>query len=120
MNAKDEFLRTTRGNVVIGAEISVNEYYDDDGIKSTLNPGYTQEEYENFLESINVIYDSGYGTQHLFGIIFCKDGIWYDRSEYDGSEGWDYNKYPDMIQTFGEKIMVTYERSKKLERIIEK
>ena len=41
-------------------------------------------------------YDSGYGSQQLFGTIWYKDGTWSTRGEYDGSEWWKYNSCPEL------------------------
>ena len=46
-------------------------------------------------------YDDGYGAQHLKGVIALKDGTWYERAEYDGSEWWEYRslpKKPDWVE----------------------
>lgn len=39
-------------------------------------------------------YSNGYGCQNLFGLILMKDGSWYERGEYDGSEWWNYKHTP--------------------------
>jgi len=39
-------------------------------------------------ETHNLWYDAGFGSQYLFGTIALKDGRWYEREEYDGSECW--------------------------------
>ena len=41
-------------------------------------------------------YDSGYGAQEVAPdlIIAFNDGSWLSRGEYDGSEWWRYNYYP--------------------------
>ena len=41
-------------------------------------------------------YDSGYGTQKLFGTVWFKDGTWATRNEYDGSEHWKRYKRPEL------------------------
>ena len=56
----------------------------------------TQEEYDEFLKSLDFNYDSGYGTQELFGRIWYRDGSWSERYEYDGSENWDYKSRPEI------------------------
>ena len=46
-------------------------------------------------------YDDGYGAQHLKGVITLKDGTWYERAEYDGSEWWRHlspPKKPDWVE----------------------
>lgn len=45
-----------------------------------------------FLKKID--YDSGYGSQRLFGFVCFKDKTWLEREEYDGSECWSYKQYP--------------------------
>jgi len=67
MNAKQEFLNATSKAKVICAIIASNEIYDEVSNeylltrKSILKKGYTQEEYDLFLESLDYNYDSGYG-----------------------------------------------------------
>lgn len=39
-------------------------------------------------------FDSSYGTQELFGVIWYNDGSWSERAEYDGSEWWAYKYVP--------------------------
>lgn len=55
-----------------------------------LKKGHTPREYEEFLSIIDRDYDSGYGTQLLFGCIWLTNGEWIIRHEYDGSEGWEH------------------------------
>lgn len=43
---------------------------------------------EDVVERMNFEYDSGYGTQEVYGHIWYKDGTWSDRVEYNGSEWW--------------------------------
>lgn len=55
---------------------------------------------DNFIDNfkkdwIGLTYDSGYGEQELIGTIVFTDGTWYSRSEYDGSEWWEYNCIPE-------------------------
>ena len=47
----------------------------------------------------NVDYDSSWGAQELFGHVLMKDGTWFERSEYDGSEYWSYKHRPEPILT---------------------
>ena len=49
------------------------------------------------IEDIHLLdfeYDSGFGTQHLFGVVWLSDGTWFERLEYDGSECWVRVKRP--------------------------
>ena len=57
-----------------------NIIYNSDSIKS--------------LDKLNFKYDSGYGSQEIFGWITFKDNTWLERSEYDGSEWWNFMKKP--------------------------
>ncbi len=68
-------------------------------IKVKLKPGFTEAEVDAAYKSLNVKYDSGYGTQHLFGVIWFQDGTWATRGEYDGSEWWQYHRRPDIEDT---------------------
>jgi hypothetical protein len=103
-NAKQEFIRATEGTKVIAASITFGHYYNDEdelAASSLLQKGHTQEEYDAFLDSIDVEYHAGYGGQELFGTIWCEDGIWFTRGEYDGSEWWDKHKYPPVPAKVG-------------------
>ena len=56
---------------------------------------------ENFLEvAKKTNYDNGYGGQEVATdlIIKMKDGSWFERGEYDGSEWWAYKKSPEIPQ----------------------
>ena len=46
------------------------------------------------LDAIDVLYDSGYGSQQLFGLVLFSDNTWLSREEYDGSEWWIHNVPP--------------------------
>lgn len=43
-------------------------------------------------------YDSGYGSQELFGTILFKDNTWLERGEYDGQEWWEYRSPPTISE----------------------
>jgi hypothetical protein len=90
-NAKIEFLQA----VLDKAKVKCAEV---DFVESTflLKVGHTQEEYDEFLESLDFMYDSGFGGQYLFGTIWLEDGTWFTRAEYDGSEWWDYHRLPQI------------------------
>lgn len=90
-NAKEEFLKQITGKAkVICAQI----WYGYEETKVYLNIGYTESQFENFLEKLNFNYDDGFGGQYLYGIIWYEDKTWSSRGEYDGSEWWEYNKVP--------------------------
>jgi hypothetical protein len=98
-NAKQEFLKSVRGNVVC-ATIMHNPSWSDDNAKTfILKCGHTQDEYNQFLESLDFEYDSGYGLQELFGTVWLEDGMWMERGEYDGSEWWELRRSPEIPST---------------------
>jgi hypothetical protein len=97
MNAKEEFLRQIKDRKVLCAEISYNDCMHEYPMRaSNLPVRYTQEQYDDFVSSLNFEYDAGYGGQELFGTIWYTDGTWSDRGEYDGSEWWNYQRCPDI------------------------
>jgi hypothetical protein len=46
------------------------------------------------LNDLDFEYDSGYGQQELYGIVWLTDGSWLSREEYDGSEWWQHRFLP--------------------------
>ena len=95
INAKTEFLGVVRALPSVKcASITYDNRKTKENKDILLKVGYTKEDWESFLDSLNFNYDSGYGTQHLFGIVWLYDGTWLERSEYDGAEGWDYKRCP--------------------------
>jgi len=97
MNAKNEFIHVTKGYNVLCAVIDMNTgWEDEDELKPKiyLKSGYTSDEYDQFLKSIDFEYDTGFGSQNLFGTIWCDYGRWFKRGEYDGSEWWESHQYP--------------------------
>lgn len=54
-------------------------------------------DWDDFKEKFNDIeYDSGFGAQEIASdlVMVMNDGTYFNRSEYDGAEGWEYNKVP--------------------------
>jgi len=48
-----------------------------------------------FENAINFEYDSGYGSQLIFdGLKVVGQDWWLERSEYDGSEWWEFKTMP--------------------------
>lgn len=94
MNAKEEFLKRITGFKVICATVDLGDCWDDNKTIFNLKPKYTEDEYQKFINSLDFNYNDGYGRQNLFGTIWCEDGVWMDRGEYDGSEWWDVHSYP--------------------------
>lgn len=95
-NAKQEFLNMVGSNEVLCAQISHQNCWEHElaGSKHKLLVGYTQEQYNSFIESLDFEYDAGYGGQELFGTVWFKNGTWADRGEYDGSEWWQHHECP--------------------------
>lgn len=116
-NAKLEFIRTVKGLCVIACHITTGNSWDDnDNGLFSLKTEYTSEEYSNFLESLDFEYDEGYGSQNLHGTIWCTENIWFTRGEYDGSEWWKINQYPDIDDSLRN---LDREREKEINRILE-
>ena len=95
INAKEEFLKIVNDYKVIGASISFGDSWSESEERFVLKPLYTKKNFEDFLKFLDREYDSGYGGQKLFGVIFCEDGVWMQRGEYDGSEWWEYKELPE-------------------------
>ena len=53
------------------------------------------------LPMLDFEYDSGYGSQNLFGYIWYKDGTWSERGEYGGSEWWEHMTRPPIDVNIG-------------------
>lgn len=73
-----------------------DEEYDKNCTIYKLKCSHTDQELLDFINSLNFEYDSGYGGQNLFGTIWLTNGSWITRGEYDGSEWWEINSYPDI------------------------
>lgn len=75
-----------------------DDYGDEEEIQQTirLTTGWTQEDWNDFLSNLDFMYDSGFGSQELFGTIWYENGTWSDRGEYDGSEYWHYHECPEI------------------------
>jgi hypothetical protein len=106
MNAKEELLgkieqitRWLDGTQIRCATITHEPYgyWNDEDYKPKphiLKLSHTPVELAEFLNSLDFDYDSGYGSQQLFGTVWFTNDIWMDRHEYDGSENWDIHRYP--------------------------
>lgn len=94
-NARQEFLTQIGNRKVICATIDFGST-SNNVPPNILTTGWDSEDWNVFLESIDVEYDSGYGTQELYGTIWYEDGTWSERGEYDGSEWWSFQKCPDI------------------------
>jgi hypothetical protein len=96
-NAKQEFLKhiSNKPKVKCVKLIGGNNYNENE-VFYELGCGYNVDEWVNFLNKIDFNYNSGYGGQELFGLIWYEDGTWTNRGEYDGSEWYEYNKCPEV------------------------
>lgn len=96
---KEDLLDHVKDREIKCATISfLNDDYGYD-LLSQLNVNYTKDQYNEFLKSLDIEFDSGFGTQNVKGIIWYKDGTWSSRYEYDGSECWGYNVCPEIPLT---------------------
>lgn len=101
-NAKQEWLELVNGKKVVAAWVGMEEDWDtktgEDIYRKNLRllKGHTEEEYAKFLECLDFEYDSGFGCQELFGMIWYGDGSWSERDEYDGSEWWSLRSLPQI------------------------
>lgn len=93
INAKKELLNiiTSRNLTILKIEITYTHINWDDNTTITKNI--------TTLDDLNFDYDDGYGSQELFGVVYCKNSnnrpVWLTRGEYDGSEWWDINTIPE-------------------------
>ena len=96
-NAKEELLQLLEGKAKVKCAIIIggNER-DEDKKDILLKVGYSENEWNEFLKSLNFSYDSGYGGQNLFGTVWLEDSTWCTRGEYDGSEWWEHNQLPEI------------------------
>lgn len=113
MNAKKEFLDAINKYKVIAAVVNFSDGESDFKLK----PLYKKDDYDDLLKFLDREYNNGYGGQELFGIIYCEDGVWIDRGEYDGSEWWNLNKYPNLSDNFDKVDILRYERYNKLNKL---
>ena len=115
-NAKQEFLNHISNREVLCAQIQKGEDYGDN-TSSTFNltTGWDKEDWNKFLSNLDFEYDSGYGTQNLFGTIWYVDGTWSNRGEYDGSEWYEYHYCPNIPLELNRVDKV---RDKKLNQIL--
>ena len=89
MNAKEELLEIlSENNKTVSNIVCIRVVYE-----KTFNNCIKV----NDLESLDFEYDDGYGGQELFGYVLLDDMDWLERHEYDGSEWWEYKKYPSHL-----------------------
>lgn len=102
MNAKEELqeilkqYKENNGLDLVCAEIRYEEEWGKNTNNIVLKVGHTKEQAEAFYNQLNFKYNNGYGSQELFGTVWLTYGVWLSRWEYDGSEGWQVNKCPNI------------------------
>lgn len=95
INARDEFsFHVLDKPAIMCVQIKYDQWKEDKYYTYNLPIGYTNDQFAQFLESLNFTYDNGYGTQYVKGTIWYTDGTWSERAEYDGSEWWRYVSIP--------------------------
>lgn len=121
-NARTEFLEEIEDRTVSSASILYTTkfyklvQYNSDGLPKEsengpppyedeyylcLSRNHSEEEYQDFLEDLNFVYDSGFGSQELYGVIWYTDGTWSVRRGYDGSEDWEHVERPKTPEICG-------------------
>lgn len=99
INAKEELLKAICDNRIMCAEIFCRTRFDEYQKVARLTVGYDQNDFENFLKTLDFEYDNGYGWQELYGTVWVTDPVtgqthWLERGEYDGSEWWELKTMP--------------------------
>lgn len=97
-NAKAEFIKEVEGKAVLCADITY-EFYDKEQKKFIekehhLPYAHSPAAYNTFLQSLDFVYNAGFGGQELYGIIWYADGTWSERYSYDGEEEWRHCHIP--------------------------
>lgn len=67
-----------------------------DGGEAVLKVGFTKKQLKEFLAKLDFVYDSGFGEQHITGMLWFCDETWAVRSEYDGQEWWSVQSVPQI------------------------
>lgn len=100
MNARKELegiLESGNSKIVCAnIEIDPHTWYGGETSSKRLKVGYSEEDYNKFMESLDFEYDAGYGMQELGGTVWLEDGSWLERAEYDGSEWWTLKYCPEI------------------------
>ena len=93
MNAKTELIQHIDNRLVTWVKIKHRLSWTDDDIliEGTL---------EEVLPALDFVYDCGFGSQKIEGIIWYEDGTWSERGEYDGSEWWEHKERPPLPASF--------------------
>lgn len=101
MNAKQELLDIIKSRNLTILKIDVTLEQTEYDLSS--NEYNSIDKHITALDDLDFDYDSGYGIQELFGIVYCKDSndnpVWLTRGSYDGSEWWNINTIPEFYNT---------------------
>lgn len=68
---------------------------------------FSDDDYENFLDSIDFIYDNekSLGSpQIIYGTIWYEDGMWSSRHEMEGSEWWSLIETPIIPESLNNEL----------------
>jgi len=121
-NAKQEFLMHTRQVLASNPEAQIlcctitrdhSSWEEEQKWTYQLTTGFTQEEYNQFLDKLDFMYNSGYGGQELFATIWYKDGTW--STTLYGSEWYSYQRCPEIPPILKR---IDKEREEKLNQIL--
>lgn len=91
MNAKKEILNHINDREVEFIRVEILTFLQGDEENKTI-----EGRLDEVLPLLDFVYDAGYGTQKLAGVIWYTDGTWSDRREYDGSEWWERHARPSL------------------------
>lgn len=97
MNARRELeqIVEAHNSKILCAHIAMDHYTMDPELILKLKVGYSEEEFDKFMKSLDFEYDAGYGMQELDGLVWLDNG-WLERGEYDGSEWWAFKSRPEI------------------------
>ena len=94
MNAKEELLEDLRDFMKVKCACIGHEYFNDadDKVEDEiiLKVGYSESEFEEFLNKLDFDYDDMEGPQYVWGIVWLEDGTWLARNHHDGLEWWTH------------------------------
>lgn len=93
-NAKQELLDAVKDTAKIKCASIRYGRFEDEATQKTLKLNYSEEDYNEFLNSLDFTYDNDFGGKQLYGTVWLEDGAWLTRGEYDGSEWWEHNVLP--------------------------
>jgi len=95
INAKSELLSIleNKAKILCALIYNANDWYNS-RTAIALKVGYSNEQYQNFLEQMNFEYNIGYSGKQLFGTIWLEDGTLLTREESEGLEWWEHHKIP--------------------------